>query len=302
MHDEHWGGSHSRPLAGWAQELRERKAQLDARQKALERRRQELYRRQQLLERRRRRLAATMGRHPSPAHHPYFRQARRRMSGATLFGIGSLYQWILIINGLVFLLDILIGRRSLLLAGAKYGPAIWAGQYYRLLTAVFLHVDIFHLLMNGYAIYLLGPLLERSLGSLRFLVLYLMGGLAGSAASLYFQPWGISVGASGAVFGLFGYLLYTRWRSPLSLSPALSQWVTTILVLNLLITILPGTRIDMWGHFGGLAGGFLAGWVVGLPGRRNWPLLSGDPRQALGAVAAVAALAYFIWLSITPPI
>lgn len=293
-------GDPGRPLHEWARELKERQQNLERRERALVARRAELDRWRARLEERQRRLERQKGYQPSPADDPYFRQARRQMQHGATGPLPVAYA-IIAIQVAAFLFDMLIGRGMLLRAGAKVALPIYFGQYYRLLTAVFLHWNIPHLLMNSYAIYLLGPLLERSLGPARFIVLYLMGGLAGSAASLYFRPDTVSVGASGAVFGLFGYLLFTRWRSPLSIPPALNQWITSILMLNLVITILPGTRIDMWGHFGGLAGGFAAGFIVGTPRHRTWPWAGGDAKEAAGAVATVLLMAAFVWLSVSPP-
>src|SRR5690625_5245252 len=203
------------------------------------------------------------------------------------------------INVAVYLIEALFfSGRPLLMAGANFGPAIRAGEYYRLVTSMFLHGDMMHLVMNGLAIYILGTMVESSIGPWRFLVLYFAGGLAGSAASLYFIPTIPSVGASGAVFGLFGYLLYTRWRNPMALSPAVSQWLKTLLIVNIVITVLPGTNIDVWGHFGGLAGGFLAGNIVGLPGWRATRTRTRQPREIGRAVLATLILLLGIWFSI----
>lgn len=303
MPDDPWPGTENseRSLAEWARELKERQARLEQRERDLVRRRAELAAWRNRLEERRRRLEARRGPVPAPARDPYFREARRRMQGGA-WGNLSLSYVILALQGAAFLFDMLVGRGLLLRAGAKAAlPIYFGGEYYRLLTAIFLHWNLPHLLMNSYAIYLLGPLLERALGPWRFLVLYLLGGVMGSAASLFFRPDTISVGASGAVFGLFGYLLFTRWRSPFSIPPALNQWITSILILNLIITVLPGTRIDMWGHFGGLAGGFLAGFVVGSPSDRGWPFTTGDPGRAAAALLTLLLMAGFLWLSVTPP-
>lgn len=299
MHDgPSWHEDGPEPsLQQWAERLRRREAELEAREKALSARREELARRRADLERRRRALEATAPSFRRPADDPYFRQARRKMTAEQR----PLSYGIIAVNVALFLLDQLTGRRTLIILGAKWAPAIWSGQYYRLLTPVFLHWDIMHLLMNCYAIYLLGPFLERSLGRARFFAVYMLGGLIGSAASLFFRPDTISVGASGAVFGLFGFLLFTRWRRPLSIPPALNQWITSILILNIVITVLPGTRIDMWGHFGGLAGGFLAGFVVGLPGQPGWSVGSSDGSRRREGLIALAAMALFIWWSVVPP-
>lgn len=200
-------------------------------------------------------------------------------------------------NVAVFLLDAVLPGRPLTIAGAKFGPNVWAGEYYRLITPVFLHADLFHLAMNAFGIYFIGTMIEASIGPRRFLLLYFLSGAAGAAAGVLFAPFVPSVGASGAVFGMFGYILYLRWRSPFSVPPQLSQWVRTILILNVVISILPGTRIDMWGHFGGLAGGFLAGAVVGLPRATPWA----TPKDRAGALIAAVVLGAFFLLSAMGP-
>lgn len=203
------------------------------------------------------------------------------------------------INVAVYAIEALFfAGRPLLMAGWNFGPSIWAGEYYRLVTSMFLHGDMMHLLMNSLAIYIIGTMVESSIGPWRFLVLYFAGGLAGSAASLYFMPYVASVGASGAVFGLFGYLLYIRWRNPLALSPAVSQWLMTLLIINIVITILPGTNIDIWGHFGGLAGGSLAGNIIGAPGWRSNIARMQRPQELSRAILATLVLVCGILISI----
>lgn len=219
-------------------------------------------------------------------------------SGAKLPPWLSQAAYVLIaINVAIYLIEALFfSGRPWLSAGSNFGPAIQAGEYYRLVTSMFLHGDMMHLVMNGLAIYILGTMVESSIGPRRFLILYFAGGLAGSAASLFFMPVTPSVGASGAVFGFFGYLLYTRWKNPAALSPEVSQWLTTLLIINVVISVIPGTRIDMWGHFGGLAGGFLAGNIVGLPGR-SAPGMR-QPLDLVRAVVATLVLVAGVWISI----
>lgn len=134
------------------------------------------------------------------------------------------------------------------------------GEYHRLLTSMFLHFGIFHLLVNMWAIWVVGGALEPMLGRIRFLALYLVSGLGGSVATYLFVaplvPGGgatISAGASGAVFGLFAafYVLMRRLGRDTSM-------ITMILIINLVLTfVIP--FISIWGHLGGLVtGGVLA--------------------------------------------
>jgi rhomboid protease GluP len=147
--------------------------------------------------------------------------------------------------------------------GLKANDAILAGQIWRLITPVFLHGSILHIGFNMYALYVLGPGLERHYGHWRFLVLYLLSGFAGNVASFLFtiSP---SLGASTAIFGLLaaqGIFLYQNRR----LFGASAQRglinIIVIAVINLVIGLSPG--IDNWGHLGGLVGGTLFAWFAG---------------------------------------
>lgn len=206
---------------------------------------------------------------------------------------------LLAINAAVFLLDLLSGGQ-LLIAGAKWGPAIWHGEVYRLLTPIFLHAGLVHLLTNSWALFAVGPMVEGWVGPARFLVLYLFSGVAGSAAGLLFNPMALSVGASGAIFGLFGYLLFLRLRVPSLLPPGMKQWLSSLLVVNLVITFLPGTRIDVFGHLGGLAGGMLGGLLVGVPSPGPWGR-RGRWRRWLEIGTAIGALWLVLRLGLAFP-
>jgi hypothetical protein len=98
--------------------------------------------------------------------------------------------------------------------GVLYGPYVANGDWYRLLTAAFLHYGPIHLLLNMYGLYLAGSLLEAVIGRWRFLLLYIASGLAGSAGALIASYYGGTVGASGAIFGIFGALFVLDRRSP----------------------------------------------------------------------------------------
>jgi rhomboid protease GluP len=147
--------------------------------------------------------------------------------------------------------------------GWKENHLIAAGQYWRLITATFLHGSTVHILFNGYALWALGPETERIYGSGRFLALYFLSGLAGSIAS-YALSSANSVGASGAIFGLFGALLafYYVNRGLLGgLAQGQIQSMGSVIVFNLIIGfVVPG--VDYYAHLGGLAAGTLSGWML----------------------------------------
>lgn len=150
----------------------------------------------------------------------------------------------------------LLTRFSIVGAAPIFDPVIGvaAGEYYRLFTAMFLHYGIFHLLMNMWALWVLGRVLEGVLGPLRFLALYLVAGLGGSVAVYLFSaPNVATAGASGAVFGLFAALFVVLRRMRRDTSS-----VVPVLVINLVITFaVPG--ISIAGHLGGLVAGAIAG-------------------------------------------
>jgi len=137
--------------------------------------------------------------------------------------------------------------------GVLYGPAVANGDWYRLITAAFLHYGPIHLGMNMLAIWWIGRPLEDYLGPIRYLMLYLVSGLAGSAGALLFNPTGLTVGASGAVFGILGAAIVLERQQTYVLGGS----AITLLVINLAFTFaVPG--ISIGGHLGGLAGGALA--------------------------------------------
>ncbi|TML23341.1 MAG: rhomboid family intramembrane serine protease [Actinobacteria bacterium] len=154
-----------------------------------------------------------------------------------------------------------------------------SGEYHRLFTAMFLHFGVIHLLMNMWALWILGRPLEAMFGSLRFLAIYLVCGLGGNVAAYVFQPGALSAGASTAIFGLFAVLFVALRRLKLS-----TAGVVPIIVLNLIFTIsVPG--ISIAGHLGG----FLAGAVVGA-GVAYAPQRSRTAVQTATLLATVAVL------------
>lgn len=185
--------------------------------------------------------------------------------------------WVLLgLNILMYVVSMVLsfvfGSRSLFapasqvlyLLGWKDNELIFQGEYWRLVTAMFLHGSLIHILFNGYALYALGPESERIYGTVRFLVVYFLGGLAGSVASYAFSA-SPSVGASGAIFGLFGALsaFYFVSRKVLGdLARTQLQSMVTLLIINLLIGFSAGGVIDNFAHIGGFIGGALVGWLL----------------------------------------
>lgn len=174
------------------------------------------------------------------------------------------------------------GAGSLIAELGLSRAAVGAGEWWRIFTAGFLHAGLFHLAFNMLALYVLGELLEPRLGAARFLALYLASLACGALGALLLAPNGVTVGASGAVFGLMGAAAVITWREGIPLfESGLGAWI----LLNLLITFLV-PRISIGGHLGGLVGGALAAWLLGRSGRFG---LRGH--AALLPVALIIALA-----------
>ena len=177
--------------------------------------------------------------------------------------------WLLMaVNILIFLWGYLVpgAELKLFVAGSLYPPAVvLGGEVHRLFTAMFLHASLAHILFNMYALYILGSQLEPLFGRLRFGLIYLLGGLTSSALSLalgdYDSP---SVGASGAVFAIFAAQalhLYQHRHLYLNAQAQLRH-IAFLLGINLFIGFLPGSRIDMWAHLGGMLGGLALAWQI----------------------------------------
>ncbi|WP_432663948.1 rhomboid family intramembrane serine protease [Wukongibacter baidiensis] len=153
---------------------------------------------------------------------------------------------------------------TLLKFGAKYNPLIATGEYYRLLTSMFLHSDLTHLLFNMYALNIFGKNIERIYGKAKFIIIYIVAGLFGGLGSFIFSD-SVSVGASGAIFGLLGAYFYLYLSHPDVFKGGYLKNLLTILGVNLLFGILV-PNIDNWAHICGLIGGFIVSWSVGFRG------------------------------------
>ena len=137
-------------------------------------------------------------------------------------------------------------------------------EFYRLITCAFTHYELFHLLFNMYALYVVGSQIESFFGKTKYIIIYLGSALIGSLLSLTFMADnGASLGASGAIFGLFGSLLYFGYHYRLYLGNVLRSQIIPLIVFNLLLGFM-NTSIDNAAHIGGLIGGILISMIVGV--------------------------------------
>ncbi len=170
-----------------------------------------------------------------------------------------------------------------------FGPAISpGGEYWRLVTSGFLHAGLLHVGFNMYLLYVLGQMLEGPLGSKRFVGLYLASLLAGSFGALLLEPLAVTVGASGAVFGLMGaafFQMRARGIDPFS------SGIAPLILFNLAFSFIPGLNISIGGHLGGLVGGGLCALALIAIDKRRLPHWTGYVAlAAIGLVAAVGAV------------
>ena len=135
-------------------------------------------------------------------------------------------------------------------------------QYYRLFTGMFLHAGILHLLFNMYALYIIGMQLESFLGKAKYLIVYLLSGIGASMLSIFFSN-SFSVGASGAIFGLMGALLYFGYHYRVYLDSVVKSQIIPLIILNLILGFTI-SGVDNWAHIGGLVSGILATMAVGV--------------------------------------
>ena len=202
------------------------------------------------------------------------------------------------INVVVYLIEIAGGAGginnpsgSFVVDYGLFGPFVAEGEWYRLVTSGFLHASLIHIGFNMLLLFLLGRLLEPALGTARFVVLYFAALLAGSFGVMILDPNGLTVGASGAVFGLFaaGFIL-ARERGLNELAGQLGF----LIVINLVFSFT-GANISVGAHFGGLVGGLLCALVIVAGGRGT---LGNKPRgielllmALVGVISLVGAIA-----------
>ncbi|MBC7852541.1 MAG: rhomboid family intramembrane serine protease [Pirellulaceae bacterium] len=223
-----------------------------------------------------------------PPEPPYGDAAPLEYSGAPLRRVADFQRLLFELTPRIFVTPVLIGvnvivfvlmtvfgvspfspaMADLLRWGADFGPLTLDGEWWRLLTSMFLHIGIIHIGLNMWVLYAAGPLVERMLGNSGFLLMYLVAGLCGGLASLAWNPVIVSAGASGGIFGIYGCLLGMVVRGRGSIPPEILTQLRSsglgFLFYNLIFGMMM-PNIDMAAHLGGLAGGFLCGLILSQP-------------------------------------
>ena len=170
------------------------------------------------------------------------------------------------INCIFFIVPWIFGKNSynyMINLFCVHGPSIRAGQYYRLLTGIFLHGSIYHLFFNCYSLYVIGSQIESFLGKIKYITIYLLSGICGSLMSIAFGGNVASIGASGAIFGLMGALLYFGYYYRVYLGNVVIGQLVPIIILNLGLGFMI-SGVDNAAHVGGLIGGVIITMGLGI--------------------------------------
>jgi membrane associated rhomboid family serine protease len=234
----------------------------------------------------------------SPATRIKPRPVRRAPGIALATGSAPVTRALIAINVLIYLVTVVQGAGGLNNPGGNlylrwllYGPLVVHGGWYRLVTAMFLHGFLLHILFNMVALWFIGGPVEQYLGPLRFVGLYFVSGLAGSAGALLQAPLVVTVGASGAIFGILGAMLIIEWQITGRFAGQAMTWI----VINLIISF-SFSGISWGGHVGGLIGGILItlGYAHWRGGRAQYGQLGAGGIVGLLVVGVGSvAIAYF---------
>ena len=181
--------------------------------------------------------------------------------------------------------------RTLISFGANAVSYTKRGEYYRLFTSIFLHAGIIHLLCNIYSLYVIGPQAENFYGKIKYLIIFIVSGISGSLLSTALSGNNaVSVGASGAIFGLLGAILYFGYHYRVYLGNVLKSQIIPLIILNLIIGF-SFTGIDNFAHIGGLIGGIFASMALGVPDK------SSTSDKANGSILLLIYLTFLIYLA-----
>jgi len=174
---------------------------------------------------------------------------------------------------------------------AYLGGSYFGGEIWRVITSTFLHAGLIHLIVNMYSLYIIGPQVESFIGKWKFVFIYLLSAICGGLMSMVFiEPNVVSIGASGAIFGLMGALLYFGYHYRLYLSDAMKSQIIPVIVINLVMGYFLG--FDNAAHVGGLIGGYLAAMAIGIKNKSTKKdMLNGS----VVLVLYVAFLTYIIY-------
>ena len=203
---------------------------------------------------------------------------------------------LIIVNVIMFILMYIFGNGSentstLLKFGALNKILVLNGEYYRLITSAFLHIGVIHLICNMYALYILGTNIESYFGRIKYVFIYFTSALVGSFMSIIFMDeFAVSAGASGAIFGLMGALLYFGYNYRTVLNNSITNQIVPVIALNLLIGFTT-SGINNFAHLGGLLGGYISSMSVGVKYK------STESEKINGSIVLVILLIFLVYMS-----
>jgi membrane associated rhomboid family serine protease len=231
-------------------------------------------------------------------------QARRdfrRGPGRPLRGGVSVTKALLVAIAIPFVIEVVLGGPQALFdpspevlfkMGAMQPLAVADGQFWRLFTAMFLHVGLFHVALNAYFFWLFGRAVESNFGRTWMVLIYVVSGFLASVASYAFGSiGGLAVGASGAIAGVFGaFIAYNYRRRHVAMNAAALRMALTVIVLNAVIAVVYQS-IDWRAHVGGLVAGFILGYLADLPApSRQRTLVAAAGTMALAGLGIVLVM------------
>lgn len=200
---------------------------------------------------------------------------------------------LIVLNLMVFLYGVLHGNDELINMFGNNYELVQNGEFYRLFTCMFVHADILHILFNMIALYSIGPVVERYYGKSKFLLIYLVSGLLGSIFSgVFMTADSISIGASGAIFGLLGSICYFTYYYRATLQGILRGSIMPVIIINLVIGFL-SSSIDLSAHIGGLIGGILISMAIGIGDKHR------KSDQINGLVVLILMAVFLIYMMMT---
>lgn len=167
------------------------------------------------------------------------------------------------INIVIFILQLVLGWDVVANFGANYAPFVKSGKFYVLFTSMFIHGNLIHLLFNMYALYIIGPQVESFYGKIKYLAIYFGSGILGALLSDIFLQNSISVGASGAIFGLLSSIVYFGYHYRAYLDNVIRSQIMPLIIFNIFLGIVI-PNIDTFCHIGGLIGGVLVSMACGI--------------------------------------
>jgi len=198
---------------------------------------------------------------------------------------------LVVLNIIIYLLSVIIGQNEVITMFGLHPELVVRGEYYRLFTCMFLHANLLHLIFNMYALYIIGTQIENFFNKYKFLFIYILSGIIGGLLSMIFtKSW--SVGASGAIFGLLGSMLYFGYHYRMYLGTVIKSQIIPIIIINLIIGF-SSTGIDNAAHIGGLIGGVVSSMMVGVKEKDD------KTDRINGIIIGIILITFLIYIAFT---